>query len=68
MDVLPSRQQHCLLSRHQPQSTTDLKPRHVGCPNQICAAVGPKQIDLGLSVAEHVNMGWQMIIGENDNP
>ena len=42
--------------------------RHAVGPDQFGRAIGAAKIDLGLSVAEGVNMSRLVIVHENDDP
>jgi hypothetical protein len=67
MDLLPSLQQKRQLFGYNPYGATNLTARHVVGPDQVGCALGPNQVDLGLSVPEHVNMGRRMVIDINDD-
>jgi hypothetical protein len=65
MNVLPLGEQQRLLLDNDPHGATGLAARHAIGPDQIRGAVGAQQIDLGLTVAENVDVHRWVIIHEN---
>jgi len=66
MDLLPSLQQERHLLGDNPHGPTNLATPHAVGPNKGWS-VDPDQVDLGFSVAEHVDMGRQMVIDVDDD-
>jgi hypothetical protein len=67
MSILPSSQQKCQLLGYDPHGATNLSTCHVLSPDQVRRAFGSGQVDFCFSIAEHVNMCWQMIIDVDDD-
>jgi hypothetical protein len=65
MNALPSDQQHYARFYDHPHGSANLAAGHAVCPNQFWHAVGTGQVDLGLAVTEHVNMGRMVIVNED---
>jgi hypothetical protein len=57
MHVLPSGQQQGLLLGDDPHGAANLAAAHAIDPDQNGDAVGAEQIDLGLAVTEHMDVG-----------
>ena len=50
-----------------PQGAADLAPGHSIGPDQLGHASDAAQADLGLAVAEHVDMSRLVVVGEDDH-
>ncbi len=53
---------------HDFHDAPQLSTRHAVGPDQFRGAAGAAQIDLGLSIAEGVNVGRLVIVHEDDDP
>jgi hypothetical protein len=67
MDFLPADQQIILLLGNQFHNAADVAPLHAINPNQFWTATGSQKINLGLTVTKNMDMGWFVIIQEDDN-
>ena len=67
MNVLPPSQQQRLLLGNDPQSTADLAAGHAVGPDQFRRATGTEQVDLGLTVAEDMDVSRPMVVDEDDH-
>jgi hypothetical protein len=67
MDILPPGQQQRLLLKNNPHSAADFSAGHAFSPDQFRCVVSAVQIDLGMAITENVDMGWQVIVYEDDH-
>lgn len=66
MDLSPTCEQGFLLFGHDLHGAAHIAALHAFYGHDLWPAVGSQQVDLGVSVAEHVDMGRRMVIDEDD--
>jgi adenosylmethionine-8-amino-7-oxononanoate aminotransferase len=67
MDILPSGKEQRLLLENEPHGTADFTAGHTFSPNQFGCAVGTKQINLGMTVTEDVDVSRLVIVNEDNH-
>jgi hypothetical protein len=67
MNVLPPGEQLLLLLDHDPNGSANLTVRHAVSPDQFSHAIGTQQIYLRVTVTEDVDVGWRVIVNEDDH-
>jgi hypothetical protein len=65
VNLLPFCQQVILLFHHSLNGVTDITALHSGKSHNRWPAVGTNNVDFGLTVAEHMDMRWFMVIDED---
>jgi len=66
MDISPTCEQGFLLLRHNLHGAAHIAAFHAFDGHDLWLAFGSQQVDLGVSVAEHMHMGWRMVIDKDD--
>jgi hypothetical protein len=68
MNVLSSRQQEHLLLDHDAHGAPNLSAGHVIGPDQVRGTTYPEQVYLGFTVTEYMDVGWLVVVGEDNHP
>jgi hypothetical protein len=67
MNILPTCQQHRPLLDHDPHCLPNISPGHALSLDQLGDTACATQIDLGLAITKHMDMGRHMIVHKNDH-
>jgi len=67
MDFPPFGKRLFPLVTDQLHGTAQIVRRHAFGPNKGRKTIGPDEVDPGLSVPEHMHMGWFVVISEDDD-
>jgi hypothetical protein len=67
MDFPPFGKKQLLLVADQLHGALQIGRLHVFGPDKGRGTVSPDQVDLGLTVSEHMHMGWFVIVVEDDD-
>jgi hypothetical protein len=65
MNFSPARQQYGLVRGDDIDGAAHIVAFHAFGPDQLRSTIRPDQIDLGVAVAEHVNVRRLMVVDEN---
>lgn len=64
--LVPFRHQHRLLLRHDAHRLAKIPRLEAVAVDQLGPAVGSRQVDLRLAIADHMDMRWRVIVDEDD--
>ena len=66
MDFPPSGKKWFLLITDDPHRPAQIVCFHALHPHKRRKTIRPDQVDLGVTVTEHMHMGWFVIVGKDD--
>jgi hypothetical protein len=67
MEFPPLGKKLVLLVADQLHGAPQIVGLHIFSPNKSWRTVRPDQVDLGMTIPEHMHMGWFMVVCEDDD-